>query len=31
MVEEEFFAVSVYAFSELTQHARVQPVGMLEL
>lgn len=31
LVEEEFFAIPVYAFSELTQHARVQPVGMIEI
>ncbi|MEC4719772.1 type III secretion system export apparatus subunit SctV [Noviherbaspirillum sp. CPCC 100848] len=31
LIEEEFFAVPVFAFSELTQHARVQPVGMIEL
>ncbi|MDY0977293.1 type III secretion system export apparatus subunit SctV [Massilia sp. CFBP9012] len=30
LIEEEFFAVPVYAFSELTQHAHIQPVGMLE-
>ncbi|HVK96021.1 MAG TPA: type III secretion system export apparatus subunit SctV [Noviherbaspirillum sp.] len=31
LIEEEFFPVPVLAFSELTQHARVQPVGMIEL
>ena len=31
LIEEEFFSVPVFAFSELTQHARVQPVGMIEL
>jgi type III secretion protein V len=31
LFEEEFFAVPVFAFSELTQHAKVQPVGMIEL
>lgn len=30
MIEEEFFAVPVYAFSELTQHAHIHPVGMLD-
>ncbi|MFZ6773938.1 type III secretion system export apparatus subunit SctV [Undibacterium sp. SXout7W] len=31
LIEEEFFSVPVFAFSELTQHSRVQPVGMIEL
>ena len=31
LIEEEFFTVPVFAFSELTQHAKVQPVGMVEL
>ncbi len=31
LIEEEFFALPVYAFSELTQHSRVHPVGMVEL
>lgn len=31
LIEEEFFSVPVFAFSELTQHARVQPVGMIEV
>ena len=31
LIEEEFFSVPVFAFSELTQHAKVQPVGMVEL
>jgi type III secretion protein V len=31
LIEEEFFSVPVFAFPELTQHARVQPVGMIEL
>ncbi|HYD63143.1 MAG TPA: type III secretion system export apparatus subunit SctV [Noviherbaspirillum sp.] len=31
LIEDEFFAVPVFAFSELTQHARVQPVAMIEL
>jgi type III secretion protein V len=31
LIEEEFFSVPVFSFSELTQHARVQPVGMIEL
>jgi type III secretion protein V len=30
LIEEEFFGVPVYAFSELTQHARIHPIGMLE-
>lgn len=30
LIEEEFFSVPVFSFSELTQHARVQPVGMIE-
>lgn len=31
LIEEEFFSIPVFAFSELTQHARVQPVGMIEI
>jgi len=31
LIEEEFFPVPVFAFSELTQHAKVKPVGMIEL
>jgi type III secretion protein V len=31
LIEEEFFSVPVFAFSELTQHTKVQPVGMIEL
>ncbi|NHZ91160.1 EscV/YscV/HrcV family type III secretion system export apparatus protein [Massilia sp. CCM 8733] len=31
LIEEEFFSVPVFAFAELTQHSRVQPVGMIEL
>ncbi|MEN3291025.1 MAG: type secretion protein [Burkholderiales bacterium] len=31
LIEEEFFPVPVFAFSELTQHMKVQPVGMIEL
>jgi type III secretion protein V len=31
LIEEEFFSVPVFAFPELTQHARVQPIGMIEL
>ncbi|HJV73232.1 MAG TPA: type III secretion system export apparatus subunit SctV [Noviherbaspirillum sp.] len=31
LIEEEFFSVPVFAFSELTQHAKVQPVGMIEV
>ncbi len=31
LVEEEFFSLSVMAFPELSQHYRVQPVGMLEM
>jgi type III secretion protein V len=31
MIEEEFFSVPVFAFSELTQHSRVQPIGMIEV
>ncbi|GAA4016719.1 type III secretion system export apparatus subunit SctV [Actimicrobium antarcticum] len=31
LIEEEFFSVPVFSFSELTQHARVQPLGMIEL
>jgi type III secretion protein V len=30
LIEEEFFSVPVFAFSELTQHLRIQPVGMIE-
>lgn len=29
-IEEEFFSVCMFALSELTKHARVQPVGMIE-
>jgi len=31
LIEEEFFSVPVFAFSELTQHAKVKPVGMIEI
>jgi type III secretion protein V len=31
LIEEEFFAVPVFAFSELTQHTRIQPIGMIEM
>jgi len=31
LIEEEFFPIPVFAFSELSQHAKVQPVGMIEL
>ncbi|MFB9241715.1 type III secretion system export apparatus subunit SctV [Massilia antarctica] len=31
LIEEEFFSVPVFAFAELTQHSRVQPVGMIEV
>lgn len=31
LIEEEFFSVPVFSFSELTQHSRVQPIGMIEL
>ncbi|MET3130424.1 type III secretion protein V [Oxalobacteraceae bacterium GrIS 1.11] len=31
LIEEEFFSIPVFAFSELTQHTRVQPIGMIEL
>ncbi|MDR6738541.1 type III secretion protein V [Herbaspirillum sp. 1173] len=31
LIEEEFFPVPVFAFSELTQHAKVKPVGMIEI
>ncbi|EJL88986.1 type III secretion protein, HrcV family [Herbaspirillum sp. CF444] len=31
LIEEEFFPVPVFAFSELTQHAKVKPVGMIEM
>ena len=31
LIEEEFFSVPVFSFSELTQHSRVQPVGMIEV
>jgi len=30
LLEEEFFAVSVFSYAELSQHARIQPVGMIE-
>jgi type III secretion protein V len=30
LIEEEFFSVPVFAFSELTQHLKIQPVGMIE-
>ncbi|MGI4846641.1 MAG: type III secretion system export apparatus subunit SctV [Janthinobacterium lividum] len=31
LIEEEFFPMPVFAFSELTQHSKIQPVGMIEL
>ncbi|MBB3121948.1 type III secretion system export apparatus subunit SctV [Pseudoduganella violacea] len=31
LIEEEFFPVPVFAFSELTQHLKIQPVGMIEV
>jgi type III secretion protein V len=31
LIEEEFFSVPVFSYSELTPHTRVQPVGMIEL
>lgn len=31
LIEEEFFSVPVFAFSELTQHAKVQPIGIIEV
>jgi len=31
LIEEEFYPVPVFAFSELTQHSKIQPVGMIEL
>jgi len=31
LIEEEFFPIPVFAFSELSQHAKVQPVGMIEV
>ena len=31
LIEDEFFSVPVFSFSELTQHSKVQPVGMIEL
>ncbi|MCA1325667.1 type III secretion system export apparatus subunit SctV [Herbaspirillum sp. alder98] len=31
LIEEEFFPVPVFAFSELTQHTKVKPVGMIEV
>lgn len=30
LIEEEFFAVQVFSFAELSQHARIQPIGMIE-
>lgn len=30
LIEEEFFPVPVFAFSEMTQHLKVQPIGMIE-
>ncbi len=31
LVEDEFFALPVFSFSELSQHYKVQPIGMLEV
>jgi type III secretion protein V len=31
LVEDEFFSLPVFSFSELSQHYRVQPIGMLEV
>ncbi|CDG82293.1 type III secretion system export apparatus subunit SctV [Janthinobacterium agaricidamnosum] len=31
LIEDEFFSVPVFAFSELTQHTRAHPIGMIEL
>ncbi len=31
LVEDEFFSLPVFSFSELSQHYKVQPVGMLEV
>lgn len=31
LVEEEFFSLPVFAYTELSQHYRVQPVGMVQL
>jgi type III secretion protein V len=31
LIEEEFFPVPVLAFTELSQHYRVQPIGVVEL
>jgi type III secretion protein V len=31
LVEDEFFSLPVFSFTELSQHYKVQPVGMLEV
>jgi type III secretion protein V len=31
LIEEEFFAMPVFGFTELSQHYRVQPIGVIEL
>jgi type III secretion protein V len=30
MIEDEFFSLKVFSFPELTQHSRIQPIGMVE-
>ena len=31
LIEDEFFSLPVFSFTELSQHYKVQPVGMLEV
>ncbi|MCW7536978.1 type III secretion system export apparatus subunit SctV [Aquabacterium sp. A7-Y] len=31
LIEEEFFAMPVFGFTELSQHYRVQPIGVIEI
>ncbi len=31
LIEDEFFSLPVFSFSELSQHYKVQPIGMLEV
>jgi type III secretion protein V len=31
LIEDEFFSIPVFSFTELSQHYKVQPIGMLEV
>jgi type III secretion protein V len=31
LIEDEFFSMPVFSFTELSQHYKVQPIGMLEV